>query len=148
LGRLRKEVASLRKYVRELAEQPPVPDRLSPVSDRLSAKILEPPDNVARMKGGLALTANRVETDWRVANETMLRLGAVRTKGSTTAAARETARENAVIGWLAEGVLRVSKRAHAPIVAKLTNVILRTDTVTEDRVRHAVRARSRDWRQP
>lgn len=94
--------------------------------------------------------AEWIELDQDIAKQNMLRLGATRKKGlkADDATVLQTAAENAGIAWLAAGVRRLKKRPHARTVAELSNVILITKTVSEDRVRHAAAFRKRERRQP
>ena len=95
----------------------------------------------------------QLSTTQRVAKEDQMRFGATRknglAKGKPIASdlAETIAPQNAAIGWLAEGVRRVTGKAHLRIVADLAEVILRT-SLTLDRVRAAARTRDREWRRP
>ncbi len=97
LERLGKSVTGLRKFVGELVAE----HDNNPTFDLLTAKIFEPPANIAAMKQGLDLIADRIEAGRRVANEDVLRLGATRKSQI------KQAKQNAAVGWLAEGVRRI-----------------------------------------
>jgi len=135
--RLDRAVATLRAFVDELVAE----EKETPAFDLLSAGI--PADNIGAMNSGLYFIARRINEDRRVAKEAVLRLGATQKKGATNAVAPE----NAAIGWLAEGVRRVTGKPHLAAVRDLAQVMLQTD-LSEDRVCHAARLRYRGWRQP
>jgi hypothetical protein len=112
--RFGKAVAILSTFVDELIRE----QQETQAFDLLTAPILEPPDNIRNMKRGLYLIADRIEAAQRVAKEDLLRLGATRKKGLKTRRsiankqALQTASQNAVIGWLAQGLRRVTGEAH------------------------------------
>lgn len=137
LERHGRAVAGLRTFVDELIAQQKNP----PAFDLLSARILEPPANIVAMKRGLDHIADRIEAGRRVAKEDVLRLGATRKSQIKRAG------QNAAIGWLGEGVRRTTGKPHLPVVADLAQVTIGAE-VSVDRVRHAVRTRKREWRQP
>jgi len=130
-------VGLLRKFVDEVAKRKE-PSAL----DLLSARVHEPDSNIVAMKLGLLLIADRITAEQRKAEETKLRLGATRKTGTIDA------RRVAAVGWLGDAVHRITGQPHRPQVAKLANVILGRDAVTEDQVNHATRTRRREWRLP
>jgi hypothetical protein len=152
LGRakdLDRAVVALRRIVDELSAEPPT-------FDLLSASIWYCGRDIAAMKQGLYLIDNLIEGRRRIANETRLRLGATRKlgrpkrgtgkKGQAANAVALAARQNAAIGFLAEGVRRVTGKTYLGAVRKIAEVILDTE-LSEDRVRNAARLRAREWRQ-
>jgi hypothetical protein len=147
---LSKAVATLRAFVKDLAPKRDEP----PGSDPLSSKITDPPGALEAMHYGLSLISSRIDASRRTAKEDELRLGATRKNGlaearSVAADSAETARRNSAIGWLAEGVHRITGKANLKPVTDLAQVILGI-TLTEDRVRSAtrIRIRKREWRRP
>jgi hypothetical protein len=147
MARFSEAVATLRTFVEQIASK-----RNDPLaSEMLSFRIYDPPGSIEAMQRGLYLMAGRIEMSHRAAQEDALRFGATRNTGLAESrsieseSAETTARQNAAIGWLAEGVRRVTGKANLASVADLAQVILRT-SLTEDRVRAAARTREREWR--
>lgn len=136
LDQVLESVTRLKAFVDEIAAEQT--DFTS--SDRLSAKIKEPA-NVNTMRQGLSLINDRVLAGQRVAKEDHGRLGVTRKSNMKQAS------QNAAIGWLAEGVRRITGRPHHLIVADLAQIVLNTE-VSLDRVKQTLRVRSREWRQP
>jgi hypothetical protein len=143
IPRLVEAVGTLRKFVGQVFAE----SKKDGTFDLLTAPILEPSANIATMKTALDLIADRIDAEWRVAKEDMLRLGATQKRGAGNKALLRTARENAAIGWLAEGVRRVTGKMHLEAVRGIAQVLLQTE-LSGDRVRHAARSRDREWRQP
>ena len=150
MERLSEAVTTLRAFVKELAAKRGRPT----TNDMLSAIVPDyPPAIIKEMHRALYWIDDRIGTIRRVAKEDRTRLGATRksglAKGKPLASDRaETIpSQNAAIGWLADGVRRVTGKAHVTIVANLAEVILRTP-LSVDRVRAATRTRNREWRQP
>jgi hypothetical protein len=138
--RLDRAVATLREFVEELVAKEKAP----PEFDWLSAVI--PSDDTAAMKKGLYFIAQRIKQDRRVAKEELLRFGVTRKKGRSSSKIALLAKQNAASGFLAEGVRRVTGKAHLGAVRKIAEVILDTEELSEDRVRNAARLRDREWR--
>jgi hypothetical protein len=135
MERLSEAVALLREFVKKLES-----DQFYPVIG----------DSNKAMHNGLYWIDDRIGTIRRLAKEDQLRLGATRSNGLTKKSSandgtESIAPQNAAIGWLADGVRRITGKAHMKAVTELAKVILRT-TLTEDRVRAASRVRKRDWR--
>jgi hypothetical protein len=148
MERLGKAVATLREFVTEEAEGKNLPA----IDDVLSVRIADdPPGSNKAMLAGLYWANDRIRTIQRVAKEDLLRFGATRKKGlakDSNNHVKTSAAQNAAIVWLAQGVRRVTGKAHLKEVTDLAEVILRT-SLTEERVRSASRNREkRDWRHP
>lgn len=150
MERLSEAVTTLRAFVEELTSKRDRPT----TNDMLSVTIPDdPPGSINAMHRGLYWIDDRIGTTQRVAKEDQMRLGATRKNGLakgkpfTSDRAETIAPQNAAIGWLAEGVRRVTGKAHLTVVADLAQVILRT-SLTVDRVRAAARTRNREWRRP
>jgi hypothetical protein len=130
LKRLEKDVASLYRYVDEVAKHTPAPTNL------LSTPIRDRPADIAAMICGLDLIARRIDAHRRVEKNDILQLGATRKTQIKQAG------ELAALGYLAEGVRRVTGRAHLMKVADLAEVILRSPVIWY-RVGYAARRRER-----
>jgi hypothetical protein len=146
---LSEAVATLRTFVKELTPKRDEP----PSNDPLSSKITDPPGALEAMQYGLSLISKRIDASRYAAEEDKLRFGATRNNGlaeprSVAADPAETARQNSAIGWLAEGVRRITGKANLKPVTDLAQVILGITILTEDRVRSATRIRKREWRRP
>lgn len=126
------------QFVAELIDEQQNP----PALDLLSARIFEPASNISEMWHGLSLIIDHLSAKWRSAKEDVLRLGATQKWGIKLAG------ENAAIGWLAEGVRRVSGRPNYRVVRDLAEVILNIELADLDRVRRCARVRKREWRTP
>lgn len=132
LERLRASLKQLTKFVeQELAN---VPDAWLP------ARTNSTPAQVAFMRTGLTLIDDEVRFLTRIAEESPGRIGATRKS-------RGQAATKAAIGWLTEGVKRVTGAANEEIIAELSEVVLETE-VTVDQVHEAGRVRKREWRKP
>jgi hypothetical protein len=133
-GRLKmldKALADLRLFMNTL-EQPP--------ADRLSAYIRYDPADLATIRQGFYLVADAIAARRRVAEETILRVGATRKTYDAGKAAK-----TAAIGWIAEGVRNNCGRPNTRAAADLAAAALGCE-VTEERLREAARTRKRDWR--
>jgi hypothetical protein len=131
LDALSQAVADLWAFIEELAAGPP---------HRLAAYVLLEPGDREYLGVALGRLKGLIEGRRRIAAETPLRMGA-------TNKLRE-GDETAAIGWLAEGIARVTGRPHYQHVARLAEVVLRAKDITDDRVREALRTRrGRSWRQ-
>jgi len=126
----------LLSFVAELIDE----ERNPPPFDLLSARIYEPAANISTMWDGLNLLVGHLSTKWTSAKEDVLRLGATKKKFIKQAG------ENAAIGWLAEGVFRVTGRPHYRAVRDLAEVILKIELDDLERVRRCARVRKREWR--
>jgi hypothetical protein len=91
------------------------------------------------MNHGLNLLTDRIEAEWRIAREDSLRFGATRKSNISKAS------QYAAIGWLAEGVHRITGRPHYREVCELAEVILGL-AVSIDNARWCARQRKREWR--
>jgi hypothetical protein len=148
MERLAHAVSSLKVFVEEQASK----EQLPAIDDKLSVNIKDdPPGSNKKMQAGLFWMSDRIRTIQRVAKEDILRFGATRKKGlakGSNKLAEITAAQNAAIGWLAEGIRRVTGKAHIKEVTDLAEAILHTP-LTEERVRGVSRNRGkRDWRHP
>jgi hypothetical protein len=133
-GRLKmldKALADLRLFLRTLEKAP---------ADRLSAFIRYDPADLATIRRGLYLIADAIAGRRRIAEETILRVGATRKTYDSGKAAK-----TAAIGWIAEGVRNNCGRPNTSVAASLTVAPLGCE-VTEERLREAARTRKRDWR--
>jgi hypothetical protein len=131
LQTLDQNVAELREFVREQTKQPINP---------LSARIWYSEPDLSAMKQGLYLISNMISARRRIAMETPGRLG------STRKSQIKQAKIIAAIGWLAEGVHRITGKRNLRVVADLAQVIVKK-TVDEEAVRRAIKNR-REWRFP
>lgn len=105
----------------------------------IASGVRVPEDEISRMKDGLVRIRKAVDFRGKMIKETALRIGATRkTQGK--------AADTAAIGWLAEGVQKITSAANEKLVAQLAEIILGS-TVTAYRVHAAVRTRKREWRQ-
>jgi hypothetical protein len=82
---------------------------------------------------------DRLAVRTRIAKETILRLGTTRKSHGKKAA------ETAAIGWIAEGVKRITKRTNARLSADLAELVLGHE-VSLDQVDNAAETRKREWR--
>jgi hypothetical protein len=123
MERLEKLVAELRKFVDELAES---------ARHCISARIER--QQIAAMKRGLKLIANKIEAKRCNVKEVTPQFGITRKTQSKEAA------ENAAIWMLAEAIRRTTGKPHVLEVADLAQVLLGKQ-VSLDRVRHVVRSR-------
>ncbi len=132
LERLRASVKQLAKFVeQEVANAP---------SGWLPARTNTTPAQVTVMRTGLTMINDEVRFLARIAEESPGRIGATR-KSKGQAATK------AAIGWLAEGVKRVTGAANEEVVAELVDVVLGIES-TVDQVHEARRVRKREWRKP
>jgi hypothetical protein len=131
LEELDKSVANLSAFVSELNQGP---------TDRLAAYATYGDDDLGSMKLGLHLVKEAVKDRRRIANETILRIGATnKTQGK--------AAETAAIGWLEEGVRRACGKPHHEATALLAQIAMGCN-VSVDRLIEAGRTRiKREWRQ-
>lgn len=134
--RLWTSVAELTVFLAELFDEHEHPPQLDP----LSVPSEESPTNIAIMQHGLALISGRIVAGWRTAKEDVLRLGATRKANIKQAG------ENAAIGWICEGIRRVTGRAHFSAVRELAQVTLRVELDDLDRIRRCANVRKREWR--
>jgi hypothetical protein len=131
-------VADLLVFVAELIDEKENP----PAIDPLSTEISEPPENVRLIWHALSLLASHISSKGRSAEEELLKLGATRKSQIAQAP------ENAAIGWLAEGVRRVTGRPQFSAVRDLAEVVMGTEIPDLERVRRCARARQRKLRKP
>lgn len=110
-----------------------------PIRDRLAAYVLPDNDRIHMELQALASIQDRVRTQRFIAAQTLLRLGATRKCRSKIAA------ETAAIGWIADGVKRITKKTNARLCADLAELVLGCD-VSLDRVHNAAETHERDWR--
>jgi hypothetical protein len=134
--RLFTAVLELLAFVSELIDQ----QENQPPLDLLSSKRPEPTANISAMWHGLNLLAAHISTTRTWAREDVLRLGATRKSQIKKAG------ENAAIGWLAEGVRRLTGLAHFSAVRDLAEVIMEIEIDDLERVRRCARVRKREWR--
>ena len=107
--------------------------------NRLTAHVLPDRDRIMGERRALRSMQHRVADHARIAKETILRLGATRKWHS------EDASQTAAIGWIAEGVERITERIDARLSADLAELVLGCE-VTLDRVDNAAETRKREWR--
>jgi hypothetical protein len=114
-------------------------DTQAPALNRMTA--YEPPDRdkIELENAALRSIKDRLALRTRIARETILRLGATRKSRGRKAA------ETAAIGWMAEGVKRITKATNARLAADLAELVLGCD-VSLDRVDNAADTRKREWR--
>jgi hypothetical protein len=128
-------VDALGEFMRELARKPEHP--------LIEACVAIEPHEVESWLLALADMRGTIEARQRIAVETPARLG------MTQKHHQEEARLIAALGYLAEGIERISGQPHYRHVATLAEIVLgTTEEIDPDRVRSALRTRrSRDWRQ-
>ena len=131
-------VVELSMYVAELIEEQENP----PPFDLLSREIRTPPANISAMWHGLGLIAVHIGAKGTGANEEVLRLGATRKNQVKQAG------ENAAIGWLAEGVRRITGQAQFSAVHDLAEVVVDIEIDDLERVRRCARVRKSEWQKP
>jgi hypothetical protein len=130
LDRLSKEVADLKKFVKEISDGP---------KHRLETGIRLDPGEFDDIKTALGHIQHLIDARRRVAAETPRRFGATNKL--------DDGDETAALGWFAEGVEKITGRPHYKHVARLGEVVLRSKDITDDRVKEALRTRrQRDWR--
>ena len=110
----------------------------TPALHRLQAYTYPDPDIIELERRALASIRDRLAVGVRTANETLLRLGATRKSHGRKAA------ETAAIGWMAEGVKRITGRTNSRLTADLAGLVLGC-TVSLDRVDNAAETRKREW---
>jgi hypothetical protein len=111
----------------------------TPALERLQAYTLPDPDRIELERRALASIRDRLAVGVRTATETVRRLGATRKSHGRKAA------ETAAIGWMAEGVKRITGRTNSRLTADLAQLVLGC-TVSLDRVDNAAETRKREWR--
>jgi hypothetical protein len=128
MERLANAHAELRKFVAELAEGARLHSLFATIERQ----------DVAAMKRGLKLIANKIEAKQCAVKEITPRLGITRkTQGKEAA-------ENAAIWMLAKAVRSITGKPHVREVADFTQALLRKE-VSLDRVRHVVRSRRQQY---
>jgi len=132
LERCEKALSALRTYLSELQ---------TGSVGWIQAQTIESPESLVRISAGLTALEDLVGAQRRIAQETLKRLGATRKANGRQAATL------AALGWLADGVKRLTDRPHRNHVAALARVVLRV-RVSEDQIRAAERTRKREWRMP
>lgn len=125
-------------FVTELIDEQENP----PAFDLLSREPSAPPADIAAMWYGLNLIVAHISGKATAAKEDALWLGATRKSQIKQAG------ENAAIGWLSEGVRRVTGRAHFSAVRDLAEVIVGVRMDDLERVRRCARVRKREWQKP
>jgi hypothetical protein len=132
LDRLDVAVSDLDKFWKEVS---------TPPDDPFAAWQTVSDEDAATVRRALYALSCAIAGRRRIASETPLRLGATR---KTKAAAAQIA----AIGWLADGVQRITQQPHTGHVAILAEIALGIGEVSEERVRKALRTRrNREWRQ-
>jgi hypothetical protein len=113
----------------------------APAVKRLAAYTLPDRPRIKLEREALVSIKDRLAIRTRIAKETIFRFGATRKRHGPKAA------EIAAIGWMAEGVQRITKQPNYNLVADLAELVLGCE-VTMDRVKSAVGTRQGDWRVP
>jgi hypothetical protein len=131
-------LVELSSFVAELIDEIENP----PAIDALSTEKIEPSENVLLIWHALSLLASHISSKGRSADEELFKLGATRKSQITQAA------ENAAIGWLAEGVRRVTGRPQLSAVRDLAEVVVGTEIADLERVRRCARVRRPKLRKP
>jgi hypothetical protein len=127
-------------YERAIAEfQQLLKDTQETPLNRLTAHVLPDRERIMGERQALRSMQHRVADQARIAKETVLRLGATRKWRG------ENASQTAAIGWIAEGVERITKKTDARLTADLAELVLGCE-VTLDRVDNAAETRKREWR--
>jgi hypothetical protein len=114
-------------------------DTQKPALNRLTAYTMPDANRIALEREALQSMKDRLDVQSRTAKETILRVGATRKSRGKRAA------ETAAIGWIAEGVKRITKKTNARLSADLAELILGCD-VSLDRIDNAADTRKREWR--
>ena len=106
---------------------------------RVQAQQIEDAGTLAAIREGQRALRSLIKTQRRIAEETIGRLGATRSSSAKNAA------NLAALGWLADGIRRLTGKPNRSLVAGLGQAVLQAP-MTEDQVRVAERARLHDWR--
>jgi hypothetical protein len=140
IAEARRVLAAGQKYERAIADvEKLLKETQSSTLNRLAAYTLPDSNRIALEYEAMTSIKDRLAVQLRTANETILRLGATR-KGREKRAA-----DIAAIGWLAEGVRRITKSTNSRLSADLAELVLGCD-VSLDRVDNAAETRKREWR--
>jgi hypothetical protein len=132
----------LDKYAEALVEIRRFLDDIDrPPRDRIEAFANPDPEEIRSERSALASVGGRIQQQKRIAAETPARLGATRKSHGRKAA------ETAAIGWIAEGVERITGHTNARLCADLAELVIEGD-VSLDRVDNAAETRQREWRAP
>jgi hypothetical protein len=111
----------------------------APTLNRLTAYTPPDSDRIALEWKALESIKDRMAVQLRTADETILRLGATHKSHGKKAA------DIAAIGWMAEGIKRITKKTNSRLSADLAELVLGCE-VSLDRVDNAAETRKREWR--
>jgi hypothetical protein len=122
-------LADIRELLKETQDPPRGP---------LAAFVTPDPHRIQLEIEALGSMKKRIEDQDRIANETILRFGATRKSHGKKAA------ETAVIGWISEGVRRITNEANFNLCVDLAELVLSCE-VSLDRVKNAAKTRQREF---
>jgi len=108
---------------------------------RVQAQQIEDAGTLVAIRKGHRSLRSIIKTQRRIAEETIGRLGATRSSSAKNAA------NLAALGWLADGIRRLTGKPNRSLVAGLSQAVLQV-AMTEDQVRVAERVRVHGWRVP
>ena len=111
----------------------------APPLTRLDAYTQPDPKRIAAEHTAVVSILDRLRDQNLIAEETIRRVGTTRKSRGITAA------HLAAIGWIAEGVRRITKRTNGPLTADVAELVL-GEPVSLDRVKKAAKTRKREWR--